>query len=216
MQSGQGEEIHVKEPEASLEKCFQNKADIRGFGDNLCADTEKNRVLYDEYACKYDKIQEVTGFNDPAQIVRSMIKHNIDKSVKIADFGCGTDILGQDLAAYGYRDVIGIDSSNEMLKVAMARTHDGSPVYKSSALHMLASADDTVGDLAPGSLDLIVSSACMIKGHFPNSCFELFLKYLKPGCLMIFSIRDIYINSETDSGMNYHGAMAALEEAGKM
>ena len=43
-------------PQASLEKCFENKEDIRGFGDNLCADTDANRTLYDKYASKYDKI----------------------------------------------------------------------------------------------------------------------------------------------------------------
>ena len=51
----------------------------------------------------------------------------------------------------------------------------------------------------------------MIKGHLPNTCFDTFLEALKPGSDMVFSIRDIYLSSETDSGMNYHGAMADRE-----
>ena len=52
----------------------------------------------------------------------------------------------------------------------------------------------------------------MIKGHFPNNCFDTFLKYLKKDKgEMIFSIREKYLNSETDSGMNYHGALDERE-----
>ena len=43
-------------PTPNIDECFKNEDDIRGFGDNLCKDTLKNRILYDEYAKKYDKI----------------------------------------------------------------------------------------------------------------------------------------------------------------
>ena len=58
--------------------------------------------------------------------------------------------------------------------------------------------------------DVVVCSACMIKGHFTNTCFEEFLKVLKPGGCMIFSIRVIYLNKETDNGMNYIGKINEL------
>lgn len=64
--------------------------------------------------------------------------------------------------------------------------------------------------------DAIFSSACMIEGHFPNSCFEEMLKVLRPGGFMIFSIRDIYMNSETDLGQDYIGKLAELEREGKI
>ena len=51
----------------------------------------------------------------------------------------------------------------------------------------------------------------MIKGHFPNSVYEEMLKVLRPGGHIIFSIRDIYMSSETDSGQNYVGKLAELE-----
>ena len=56
----------------------------------------------------------------------------------------------------------------------------------------------------------------MIKGHFPNTCFEEMLKTLKPGGYMIFSIRDIYLNPETDNHMNFVGKLTELEQQGKM
>ena len=31
--------LEINEPQAQIEKCFELKEDIRGFGDNLCADS---------------------------------------------------------------------------------------------------------------------------------------------------------------------------------
>ena len=56
----------------------------------------------------------------------------------------------------------------------------------------------------------------MIKGHFPNSCFEEMLKCLRPGGYMIFSIRDIYLDNATDNGTDFVGKLAELEEQGVM
>ena len=67
-----------------------------------------------------------------------------------------------------------------------------------------------------GSIDVVVCSACMIKGHLPNNCFDTFLYVMKKGGDMVFSIRDIYLSDSTDGGMNYHGALKEREEAGVM
>ena len=141
-------------------------------------------------------------------VVKYLVDNNIPKDVKIADFGCGTGLLGIDLAKAGYTDVIGVDGSPEMLEVCKQKG-----VYKS--LHKCLIGSETLDDLNDqrNSFDVIVSSACMIKGHFPNTVFDTFLDFMKPQTgIMVFSIRDIYINSETDSGMNYHGAMAERVE----
>ena len=73
--------------------------------------------------------------------------------------------------------------------------------------------DDT---MKGSGYDAVFSSACMIKGHFPNTCFEEMLKSLRPGGHMIFTIRDIYLNPETDNGMNFSGKLAELEEQGQI
>ena len=62
--------------------------------------------------------------------------------------------------------------------------------------------------------DAVFSSACMIKGHFPNTCFEEMLKVLKPGGHILFTIRDIYLDPQTDNGMNYVGKLSELEQNG--
>ena len=52
----------------------------------------------------------------------------------------------------------------------------------------------------PTDCDMAVASACMIKGHFPNTCFVEMLKTVKINGYISFTIRDIYMNSETDNG----------------
>ena len=54
----------------------------------------------------------------------------------------------------------------------------------------------------------------MIKGHFLNNCYEEFLKVLRPQGHFIFTIRDIYINPETDNGMEFFPKLKQLEEQG--
>ena len=50
-------------------------------------------------------------------IVKYFVDNDIPKDVKIADFGCGTGLLGIDLVNAGYKDIIGVDGSPEMLEV---------------------------------------------------------------------------------------------------
>ena len=109
-----------------------------------------------------------------------------------------------------------------MLKQAQERkTKDGSRTCYQDCYQNMVGSDPLPNDLvekmkADGPYDLILSSACMIKGHFPNTCYNTFLECMKPGAEMIFTIRDIYINSETDSGMNFHGALDKLEKEDKV
>ena len=64
--------------------------------------------------------------------------------------------------------------------------------------------------------DAVFCSACLIKGHFPNTCFEEMLKSLRPGGFMIFSIRDIYLNNDTDNSMGFKDKIDELVDQGVM
>ena len=56
----------------------------------------------------------------------------------------------------------------------------------------------------------------MIIGHFNNKCFGEMLKCLKPGGHMVFTIRDIYLNYDTDNGMRFQDALADLVAGGEI
>ena len=106
-------------------------------------------------------------------IVKCLLEKDIPKDSLLIDFGCGTGILGENLNQVGYTNVVGVDGSPEMLEVARAKN-----VYKS--LHCCLIGSEELKGLEKGTFDVALSSACMIKGHFPNNCFDTFLDYMKP------------------------------------
>ena len=119
--------------------------------------------------------------------------------------------MGIELKKAGYKSIYGLDGSADMLAIA-----DTKGVYNWTWEVLVGVTPLPVvikysSELENSGFDAIFSSACLIKGHFPNTCFEEMLKVLRPGGYMIFSIRDIYLNTETDSGMNYVGKLAELE-----
>ncbi len=102
-------------------------------------------------------------------------------------------MCGQYLKQAGFSNIYGLDGSPDMLKIANEKQ-----IYKQTWT-LLVGLDELPQD-CPTDCDMAVASACMIKGHFPNTCFEEMLKTVKKGGFIAFTIRDIYLNSETDNG----------------
>ena len=102
-------------------------------------------------------------------ITKYLVDKNFPKDSKIVDFGCGTGILGIELAKNGFSNIVGVDGSPEMLAVAKSKQIDGKPVYRNFCVCLIGSEPLS---LAETDFDIVVSSACMIKGHFPNTVFD--------------------------------------------
>ena len=165
----------------------------------------------------------MSGFNDPYEMAKFAVEKLgqagqllASPEARLLDFGCGTGLMGQELRKVGYTNIYGIDGSAEMLAIA-----DSKAIYKWTwevlvGLDKLPLGTVQREDDKYSGFDAVFSSACLIKGHFPNTCFEEMLKTLRPGGYMIFSIRDIYLNPETDNGMNFVGKLAELEQQGSM
>lgn len=166
---------------------------------------------YDKYSKDYDSLQAMTGFNDPFELVTLLVgpKLNVSTDSKTIDFGCGTGLAGSDLHAVGFREVYGLDGSSDMLGVAGQKN-----VYKGLWTHLVGC--EPLPEECPTDCDLVIASACMIKGHFPNTCFAEMLSALKAGGMMAFTIRDIYLNHETDNEMKFKDAIDDLVNNGKM
>ena len=111
-------------------------------------------------------MQKATGFNDPFELAKCLVeKICLPFNAKIIDFGCGTGMCGEYLIQAGFSDIYGIDGSKDMLEVAR-----GKNIYKELRVQLVG-VDELPVD-CPKDCDLAVASACMIKGHFPNSCFK--------------------------------------------
>ena len=62
-------------------------------------------------------------------------------------------------------------------------------------------------EVKESGVDIVFASACMIKGHFLNNCYEEMLKACRPNGYIAFTIRDIYLDPATDNGMDYIGKL---------
>ena len=75
---------------------------------------EDSQKLYADWADTYEADVAAYGYATPARIARALAPHLPDTSAPILDFGCGTGLSGQALAAAGFTTIDGTDISAEM------------------------------------------------------------------------------------------------------
>lgn len=115
---------NLTKPSSDLNRLTENAADIQAF-DVFPAETQENSVHYNAYAAKYDRFQDMSGYNDPYEMVRIAIEKLgqpgqllAATDARILDFGCGTGLMGVELQKVGYTNISGLDGSSEMLRIA--------------------------------------------------------------------------------------------------
>ena len=134
------------------------------------------------------------------------------------DFGCGTGRLGVELKKVGYTNISGVDGSPEMISVA----HSKGCYLPEQIWTLLVGKDELPEAIVyqegrEGSgFDAVFSSATMLPGHFPNTCYAEMLKVLRPGGYLLFAIRDDMLDAATDQGCNFIGKLEELVAAGEM
>ncbi|MCU4654227.1 class I SAM-dependent methyltransferase [Roseibacterium sp. SDUM158016] len=82
---------------------------------------EETRAIYAEWADKYDADVTGAGYETPARLAAALAAASPDRTAPILDFGCGTGLSGQALAAQGFTTIDGVDITAEMVEVARAR-----------------------------------------------------------------------------------------------
>lgn len=178
----------------------QSAAASFGLEDAYAVDgPEANRELYASWAETYESVflaendyeyhhHVAAAFCDAHDSVDSL-------DGPVLDVGCGTGVVGAELARLGVAVIDGIDISPEMLAKASAKTHEGRPTYR-----QLFEADLT------GRLELdsetyagIVSAGAFTHGHLgPESIGEL-LRVARPGARCSIGINSAHF-AEVDFG----------------
>lgn len=150
---------------------------------------EDNRKLYAGWAETYDSEFVVDSKYVYPQQVAEVFCNGLNHSAQpVLDVGCGTGIVGTELAQLGVSVIDGIDLSPEMLAEAKAKTHDGRPLYR-----QLFEADLTrPTELAEGAYAGIVSAGAFTHGIFgPGTIFEL-LRVARPGARFALGINSAH------------------------
>lgn len=143
---------------------------------------------YNAFAWFYDKLTENISYPDRAAYFDSLVMTHYGKRGILLDLACGTGSLSEEFAKLGY-DVIGTDSSDQMLNMALDKKFDsGLPIQylcqDMTELDMFGTIDVTI--CALDSLNHLDSLESIRKTFAKVSLF------CEPGGLFIFDMNMPY------------------------
>ena len=143
---------------------------------------------YSTFAEVYDTFMDNVPYDEWIKnIARNLKEHKIDDGL-VLDLGCGTGTVTEGLAALGY-DMIGVDSSEDMLAIAMEKN-------VKSGFDILYLCQDIVDFELYGTVRAIVS-CCDTLNYITEKedllqVFKWVNNYLEPDGVFIFDVNSEY------------------------
>lgn len=142
---------------------------------------EGTRALYDAWAASYEAEIGEEGYATPARCAEALARHLEDRGAPVLDFGCGTGLSGLALRAAGFGTLDGVDLSAGMIEGARAKgiyrrltqIEAGAPLPHS-----------------PGAYAAIAAIGVIGAGAAPIATFDVLMRGLAPGGLMVLSFND--------------------------
>ena len=136
---------------------------------------------YADWAQTYDVDSLRFGYAAPAAAAEAVARHVDDLSVPVLDAGAGTGVVGDALAARGFGNLTGIDTSTHMLDVARV---------KGSYRELVCADLRDEGALRPGSFAALVCVGTLTPNHIETGgVFRRWLRWVQPGGLVCLSVR---------------------------
>ncbi len=146
------------------------------------ADPDSARELYDEWAETYDSdlTDSSQGYVGPLVAAQTVARvAGVDG--EILDAGCGTGLVGVELAALGATTIDGVDLSPGMLERAKA----------TGAYRRLAPADlSRPLPVSADSYDVVVCVGTLTHGHVGPAAFGEFVRLARPGGTIVATVLD--------------------------
>jgi predicted TPR repeat methyltransferase len=148
-------------------------------------DGQEAAELYDSWAEDYERRVSSWGYITPAVVAWFLGRYVTPEDGTVLDAGAGTGLMGLVLAPLGYRDLIGIDVSRDMLEYAREKG-----VYRDLRQMELGGRLDLPSD----AFAVVVAAGVFAAGHAPPESFDDLIRVTKPGGYVIFSVRtDVYL-----------------------
>jgi predicted TPR repeat methyltransferase len=142
---------------------------------------EETRSLYDAWADSYDEEVGENGYVTPRRCAEALASFADDFSAPLLDFGCGTGLSGVALARAGFRTIDGVDLSADMLKGAEDKN-----VYRN--LRVIEARENPIAKR--GDYEAVAAIGVIGVGAAPIAVFDMLMKGLKRGGLMVLSFND--------------------------
>lgn len=140
---------------------------------------EETQRIYADWAANYEADVGAAGYATPGRVAAALAAHLPDRAAPVLDFGCGTGLAGEALAAAGFTQIDGTDISAEMLAVAGTK-----PVYRA-----LTKGDpDTLPDAT--AYAAVTATGVVSLGAAPAETLDALLAKMAPGALLVFSYNE--------------------------
>jgi predicted TPR repeat methyltransferase len=165
------------------------------------------RTLYDEWAATYDtemadQTQDYVGPTLAAVYTLKCLGPEKIANAKILDAGCGTGLVGVQLAKVGAKHIDGVDLSEGMLDIAR----------KANVYEDLKPTDLTAPLVYKnGTYDAIVCIGTFTQGHVGPDAFSEFVRVTSKGGFIVATV----LASIWENG-GYEAKVAGLAEEGKV
>lgn len=160
-----------------------------GLASQFSSDAATIRAIYDDWSSLYDHDLASWGYEAPRVAVEYLAAHAAADG-QILDAGCGTGLVGAELAAAGFHDVFGIDLSAESLDIAAASSH-----YRAVAEHDLT---DLPTALLDASFDGVICVGVMTYMADVEGICREFCRVVRSGGVIVLSQRsDLFVARRT-------------------
>jgi ubiquinone/menaquinone biosynthesis C-methylase UbiE len=168
--------------------------------------------LYDDWAKTYDSDMSDHDFTAPRLVAEALVRglklnHLPDQreaigKVNIIDAGCGTGLVGVELAKLGAKHVDGLDLSGGMLDVAS----------KTGAYKNFKTADLTKSlPIADGTYDAVTCCGTFTHGHLGPEPLAEFVRIVKTSGVVVATVLDSHWEEK-----GFAAAVERLSEEGKV
>lgn len=122
-------------------------------------------------------------------MVKEITKDKRPEQVNIIDFGCGTGLIGQELAAHGFTQITGVDISPGMLEIASNKG-----CYSSLEEWTLGDPDHFPSQWK-NKFDVVVCAGLINNNHLDYKLFEEMIQAMKKNAHAVFAARFSYMGN---------------------
>ncbi len=147
--------------------------------------SQETADVYDDWASEYEQHMKNVGYTHPAMVASMVARHVPASKEQVLDAGAGTGVLGEILSALSYPNIIGLDASEGMLKIAALKTNYLELTHQFLG-QRLSFDDDTFA--------LVVSSGVFTQGHAPLDGLDELVRVTRSGGYLVFSIARTYLD----------------------
>jgi len=144
---------------------------------------EENRKLYDEWAPKYEADTRSWGYNMPekvAEAVKEAVQDGAVEGLEVLDAGMGDGLSGKAMSEAGFKSLVGMDLSPELVKLARK-----AGIYKQADVADL-SKPLTYSDNA---FDVVICVGVLTYLEPESGVLTEFCRVAKPGGLICYTNR---------------------------